>query len=78
MLVMQLDYLYQKYQIESNPSRKMLETIAREVGLKKRVVQVWFQVHKYIQFNHVSHFPIISIMSKFLCKATVVSNGLFL
>lgn len=39
----QLDYLYQKYQIESNPSRKMLETIAREVGLKKRVVQVWFQ-----------------------------------
>lgn len=39
----QLDYLYQKYQIESNPSRKMLETIAREVNLKKRVVQVWFQ-----------------------------------
>ncbi|ODN03317.1 Zinc finger homeobox protein 4 [Orchesella cincta] len=39
----QLDYLYQKYQVESNPSRKMLETIAREVGLKKRVVQVWFQ-----------------------------------
>lgn len=30
----QLDYLYQKYQIESNPSRKMLENIAREVGLK--------------------------------------------
>lgn len=39
----QLDYLYQKYQIESNPSRKMLENIALEVGLKKRVVQVWFQ-----------------------------------
>lgn len=39
----QLDYLYQKYQIESNPSRKMLENIAKEVGLKKRVVQVWFQ-----------------------------------
>lgn len=39
----QLDYLYQKYQIESNPSRKMLENIANEVGLKKRVVQVWFQ-----------------------------------
>ncbi|XP_050544657.1 zinc finger homeobox protein 3 isoform X2 [Daktulosphaira vitifoliae] len=39
----QLDYLYQKYQIESNPSRKMLESIAQEVGLKKRVVQVWFQ-----------------------------------
>jgi len=39
----QLDYLYQKYQLESNPSRKMLESIARDVGLKKRVVQVWFQ-----------------------------------
>ena len=39
----QLDYLYQKYQIESNPSRKMLEQIATEVGLRKRVVQVWFQ-----------------------------------
>ncbi|KAK8752561.1 hypothetical protein OTU49_006170, partial [Cherax quadricarinatus] len=39
----QLDYLYQKYQMEANPSRKMLETIAQEVGLKKRVVQVWFQ-----------------------------------
>eukprot|EP00094_Tigriopus_californicus_P012214 TCALIF_11805-PA protein Name:"Similar to ZFHX3 Zinc finger homeobox protein 3 (Homo sapiens)" AED:0.08 eAED:0.10 QI:0/0/0/0.75/1/1/4/0/2625 len=39
----QLDFLYQKYQIESNPSRKMLEQIANEVGLRKRVVQVWFQ-----------------------------------
>ncbi len=39
----QLDFLYQKYQVESNPSRKMLEQIAAEVGLRKRVVQVWFQ-----------------------------------
>lgn len=39
----QLDYLYQKYQIDCNPSRKQLESIAAEVGLKKRVVQVWFQ-----------------------------------
>lgn len=39
----QLDYLYQKYQIDCNPSRKQLETIAQEVRLKKRVVQVWFQ-----------------------------------
>lgn len=39
----QLDYLYQKYQIDCNPSRKQLETISAEVGLKKRVVQVWFQ-----------------------------------
>ena len=39
----QLDYLYQKYQIESIPSQKMLEQIAAKVGLRKRVVQVWFQ-----------------------------------
>ncbi|KAK3086269.1 hypothetical protein FSP39_016055 [Pinctada imbricata] len=39
----QLDYLYQKYQIDCNPSRKQLENISAEVGLKKRVVQVWFQ-----------------------------------
>lgn len=39
----QLDYLYQKYQLDCNPSRKQLEHIAQEVGLKKRVVQVWFQ-----------------------------------
>ena len=39
----QLDFLYQKYQVESNPSRKMLEQIAGDVGLRKRVVQVWFQ-----------------------------------
>ncbi|XP_066289436.1 zinc finger homeobox protein 3-like isoform X1 [Branchiostoma lanceolatum] len=39
----QLEILYQKYQIDCNPTRKMLDLIAREVGLKKRVVQVWFQ-----------------------------------
>lgn len=38
----QLDFLMQKYTLESNPSRKMLESISEEVGLKKRVVQVWF------------------------------------
>lgn len=39
----QLDYLYQQYQIDCNPSRKQLEHIASTVNLKKRVVQVWFQ-----------------------------------
>lgn len=39
----QLDYLYQKYQLDCNPSRKQLEHISRDVCLKKRVVQVWFQ-----------------------------------
>uniref|UniRef100_A0A803XTT1 Homeobox domain-containing protein n=1 Tax=Meleagris gallopavo TaxID=9103 RepID=A0A803XTT1_MELGA len=32
-----------RYLLDSNPTRKMLDHIAREVGLKKRVVQVWFQ-----------------------------------
>ena len=39
----QLEILYQKYLLDSNPTRKMLDHIAHEVGLKKRVVQVWFQ-----------------------------------
>ena len=39
----QLDYLYQQYQLDCNPSRKQLEDISTKVGLKKRVVQVWFQ-----------------------------------
>uniref|UniRef100_A0A8C2HLF1 Homeobox domain-containing protein n=1 Tax=Cyprinus carpio TaxID=7962 RepID=A0A8C2HLF1_CYPCA len=36
----QLEILYDKYLLDSNPTRKMLDHIAREVGLKKRVVQV--------------------------------------
>ena len=39
----QLDYLYQQYQTDCNPSRKQIEQIAGSVGLKKRVVQVWYQ-----------------------------------
>uniref|UniRef100_T1GB60 Homeobox domain-containing protein n=1 Tax=Megaselia scalaris TaxID=36166 RepID=T1GB60_MEGSC len=39
----QLNLLYECYQTESNPSRKMLEEISKKVNLKKRVVQVWFQ-----------------------------------
>lgn len=39
----QLEVLYQKYLLDSNPTRKMLDQISNEVGLKKRVVQVWFQ-----------------------------------
>ncbi|KAA0715214.1 Zinc finger homeobox protein 3 AT motif-binding factor 1 AT-binding transcription factor 1 [Triplophysa tibetana] len=39
----QLEVLYQKYLLDSNPTRKMLDHISNEVGLKKRVVQVWFQ-----------------------------------
>lgn len=39
----QLDFLHQQYQQDANPSRKQLDEISREVGLRKRVVQVWFQ-----------------------------------
>ncbi|KAI4902610.1 hypothetical protein NFI96_032931, partial [Prochilodus magdalenae] len=39
----QLEVLYQKYLLDSNPTRQMLDRISQEVGLKKRVVQVWFQ-----------------------------------
>lgn len=39
----QLDYLYEKFAIESNPSRLVLEQIAAHLNLKPRVVQVWFQ-----------------------------------
>ncbi|TSL75300.1 Zinc finger homeobox protein 4 [Bagarius yarrelli] len=39
----QLEILYQKYLLDSNPTRQMLDHISQEVSLKKRVVQVWFQ-----------------------------------
>ncbi|KAG8455424.1 hypothetical protein GDO86_001565 [Hymenochirus boettgeri] len=39
----QLDILHRWYLQDSNPTRSTLERISVEVGLKKRVVQVWFQ-----------------------------------
>ncbi|XP_071272821.1 zinc finger homeobox protein 3-like [Salvelinus alpinus] len=39
----QLEVLYQRYSLNSNPTRSVLEGITRDTGLKKRVVQVWFQ-----------------------------------
>ncbi|XP_065314347.1 uncharacterized protein LOC135923494 [Gordionus sp. m RMFG-2023] len=39
----QLLYLHRHYQTESNPSKLVMEKIAKDIGLKKRVVQVWFQ-----------------------------------
>ncbi|XP_069019699.1 zinc finger homeobox protein 3-like isoform X1 [Embiotoca jacksoni] len=39
----QLEVLYQRYSLDSNPTRGVLESIARDVGLARRVVQVWFQ-----------------------------------
>ncbi|KAF6735052.1 Zinc finger homeobox protein 4 [Oryzias melastigma] len=39
----QLEVLYQRYSLDSNPTRGVLESIAHDVGLTRRVVQVWFQ-----------------------------------
>jgi len=39
----QLKVLYEYYNSDHSPSRKVIEQIAQEVGLTKRVVQVWFQ-----------------------------------
>lgn len=39
----QLDLLFEIYSREANPSSKLLDEIAGQVGLQKRVVQVWFQ-----------------------------------
>lgn len=46
----QLNFLYECYQTESNPSRKMLEEISKKVNLKKRVVQVMHS-HSYFYKN---------------------------
>lgn len=43
----QLNYLYECYQKESNPSRKQLEEISKKVNLKKRVVQVSSMIFFY-------------------------------
>ncbi|OAF69732.1 hypothetical protein A3Q56_02511 [Intoshia linei] len=39
----QLEQLYCEYEKDSNPSRSNIDRISYEIGLKKRVVQVWFQ-----------------------------------
>lgn len=38
----QLEILYQRYSLDSNPTRGVLEGIARDVGLTRRVVQVLY------------------------------------
>lgn len=39
----QLEVLYQRYSLDSNPTRGVLESIARDVGLTRRVVQVLYR-----------------------------------
>lgn len=50
----QLEVLYQRYSIDSNPTRGVLESIARDVGLTRRVVQVF-------QFLFVSTCTILCV-----------------
>lgn len=40
----QLEVLYQRYSLDSNPTRGVLESIARDVGLTRRVVQVQYKL----------------------------------
>ncbi|GFS20777.1 LIM/homeobox protein Awh-like [Elysia marginata] len=40
---LQIKYLQERFTIDSNPDVNELEKIASRIGLKKRVVQVWFQ-----------------------------------
>lgn len=49
----QLNFLYECYQNESNPSRKMLEEISKKVNLKKRVVQVFTFPSSLKYFNQM-------------------------
>lgn len=39
----QLEVLYQRYSLDSNPTRGVLESIAQDVGLTRRVVQVLYR-----------------------------------
>ena len=50
----QLKILYEYYNSDNSPSRKIIEQIAQEVELKKRVVQVTLLFLKYMpQKSHI-------------------------
>lgn len=49
----QLEVLYQRYSLDSNPTRGVLESIARDVGLTRRVVQVLFLGRFFVLFEYV-------------------------
>ncbi|XP_055352158.1 zinc finger homeobox protein 4-like isoform X2 [Paramacrobiotus metropolitanus] len=60
----QLDYLYQQYKLDSNPSRKQLEIIAAKTGLKKRVAQVWYQNTRARERKGQLHLQQLSISKR--------------
>lgn len=62
----QLEVLYQRYSIDSNPTRGVLESIARDVGLTRRVVQVVGFVFKRDQmFPRITHLKMLNAL---ICK----------
>lgn len=78
----QLHFLYDCYQQESNPSRKMLEQIAKQVNLKKRVVQVWYQNSRarerkgqYRTSSNIMSSAGAMMMDNFVGSANATSNG---
>ncbi|KAG8012609.1 Zinc finger homeobox protein 4 [Nibea albiflora] len=48
----QLEVLYQRYSLDSNPTRGVLESIARDVGLTRRVVQVLSALDAHMRSRH--------------------------
>nr|AAW30422.1 ATBF [Oikopleura dioica] len=72
----QAEILYQEYLKDNCPPRHRLEDIAQSTGLKRRVVQVWFQNtrarERKGQYRSVSHFA----GSKKPSSAPISSNSL--
>ena len=56
----QLEVLYQRYSLDSNPTRGVLEGIARDVGLTRRVVQVLYGCLLYLNLCECSIFERVS------------------
>jgi len=72
----QAEILYQEYLKDNCPPRHRLEDIAQSTGLKRRVVQVWFQNtrarERKGQYRSVSHFA----SSKKPTSVPISSNSL--
>lgn len=68
----QLEVLYQRYSLDSNPTRGVLESIARDVGLTRRVVQVlvglYVVKHVYIEQKLLT-FAFVKLNGHFLCRS---------
>lgn len=70
----QLNFLYECYQSESNPSRKMLEEISKKVNLKKRVVQVSILIVCLYIIDIFIDILIIIVILKFILFIFCIKN----